>query len=258
MSDNEEMRAAWDGPEGDHWAEHADRYQATSVRFREALFDALDLGDTSAVLDVGCGTGASTIGRAASRPRVSALGVDLSSRMLDGRGGAAAEGLDHVRFEQADAQVHPFELRPTTSPSAASARCSSGIRSPPSPTSGAHCGRAPHSMMLAWRDVVRNEWVDALRTALAAGRALPTPPRAPGPVQHGGPGHHHGAASVGGYRTSSSLGRPAGLPRQRRRRRVLVRVDARHDPRADRRPTLTTEPTSEHDLIELDGLSTRP
>jgi hypothetical protein len=29
---------------------------------------------------------------------------------------------------------------------------------------------------LAWRDLKRNEWVDAIRSALAAGRDLPTPP----------------------------------------------------------------------------------
>ena len=30
MSANAEMVAAWDGPEGDHWADNAERYEATS------------------------------------------------------------------------------------------------------------------------------------------------------------------------------------------------------------------------------------
>ena len=88
MSANAEMAAAWDGPEGDHWADHSDHYEASSVRYRRALLDALDLGERSAVLDVGCGTGRATIeaGRVASAGAV--LGVDLSS--TDARAGRAA------------------------------------------------------------------------------------------------------------------------------------------------------------------------
>ena len=34
---NEAMQAAWDGEEGDHWAEFADRYDSASVRISAAL-----------------------------------------------------------------------------------------------------------------------------------------------------------------------------------------------------------------------------
>jgi SAM-dependent methyltransferase len=183
MSGNEEMAAAWDGPEGDHWTDHAERYEATSVRYRRALLAALDLAEQSAVLDIGCGTGASTIaaGRVASAGAV--LGVDLSSRMLaKARAAAAAERLGHVRFEQGDAQVHPFDAGAYdvamsifgamffADPVAAFANIRRSLRP------GASL------VTLAWRDLKRNEWVDAVRTALAAGRDLPTPPPgAPGP-----------------------------------------------------------------------------
>ena len=105
------MAAAWDGPEGDHWAEHADRYEATS----RALRAAAARRRRARVRTARSSTSAAARARrrsapAASRARGSVLGVDLSSRMLAvGRAAAAAEQLDHVRFEQADAQVHPFE-----------------------------------------------------------------------------------------------------------------------------------------------------
>jgi SAM-dependent methyltransferase len=61
------------------------------------------------VLDVGCGAGQSTreAARAAAPGRV--LGIDVSAPMLDrARQLTAAEGLDNVTYEQADAQVHAF------------------------------------------------------------------------------------------------------------------------------------------------------
>lgn len=177
MSGNEQMAAAWDGPEGDHWADHAERYEATAEHYRRTLLGAVDLTEHSAVLDIGCGTGVSTIeaGRIASAG--SALGVDLSSRMLArGRSLAAAEGLGHVRFDQADAQVHPFDAATYDV-----AMSSFGAMFFSDPVAAfANIGRALRPggslVMLVWRDLARNEWVEAVRTALAAGRDLPVPP----------------------------------------------------------------------------------
>lgn len=180
---NADMLAAWDGPEGDHWTEHAARYEASSARYRQRLLTAAGLEERSAVLDVGCGAGRSSIeaGRIASAGSV--LGVDLSSRMLSlARAAAAAEGLGHVSFEQADAQVHPFSASRYDvaisnfgamffdDPVAAFANIRRSLRPDGS------------LVVLAWRDLDRNEWVSSLRTALAAGRDLPPPaPGAQGP-----------------------------------------------------------------------------
>ena len=183
MAANAEMAAAWDGPEGDHWADHADRYTATSVEYQRALFAALHLDISSAVLDIGCGTGASTIeaGRIASAGAV--LGVDLSSRMLElARAAAAAEGLGHVRFEQADAQDHPFD--PAAYDVAISCFGAMFFADPAAALANIRRSLRPGAslVLLAWRDLARNEWVDAFRTALAAGRTLPPPaPGAHGP-----------------------------------------------------------------------------
>lgn len=167
----------WDGPEGAHWAEHADRYEAISVPYRQAMLEALSLTKQSLVLDIGCGTGVSTIeaGRIASAGAV--LGVDLSSQMLErGRSRAADEGLSHVRFDQADAQTHPFD--PATYDIAMSLFGAMFFADPVSAFT--NIGRALRPggsfTLLAWRDLERNEWVNAVRTALAAGRDLPIPP----------------------------------------------------------------------------------
>jgi len=177
------MAAAWDGPEGDHWAENADRYEATGHRLWQSLLDAVPIGPEEAVLDIGCGTGRSTRDVARIASSGSVLGVDLSARML-GRAGAAAraEGLANVRFEQGDAQVHPFpdgafDLAISAfgtmffaDPVAAFGNVARSLRRP---------GRLA---LLAWRELRHNEWVAAIRGALSVGRALPTPPAgAPGP-----------------------------------------------------------------------------
>jgi SAM-dependent methyltransferase len=182
---NVEMARAWDGDEGARWAEHAERYEATGHRQRERLVATGLIAAADAVLDVGCGTGKSTRDAARLASSGSALGVDLSGRMLErARKLAATEGVANVQFLQADAQVHPFEATAfdvaiskfgTTffaDPLAAFANLARALRS------GGKLG------MLVWRELGRNEWVTAVRAALEMGRQLPEPPPgAPGPFQ---------------------------------------------------------------------------
>lgn len=182
---NVEMARAWDGEEGARWAEHAERYEAAGDRQWRALVDTGLISAADAVLDIGCGTGKSTRDVARLAASGSALGVDLSARMLErARERAAAEGVTNVAFLQADAQVHPFEAGAFdvavssfgamffADPVAAFANVARALRP------GAGLG------ILTWRELGRNEWVTALRSALALGRELPEPaPGAPGPFQ---------------------------------------------------------------------------
>jgi SAM-dependent methyltransferase len=95
---------------------------------------------------------------------------------------AKDEGLGTIRFEQADAQVHPFEAGAFdvaisrfgvmffADPVAAFTNIASALRPG---------GRL---VMLVWQSLAANEWMSAMRDALAVGRDLPVPPPgAPGP-----------------------------------------------------------------------------
>jgi SAM-dependent methyltransferase len=198
---NVEMAAAWDGDEGAHWAQHAERYESISPATWEALVAGVGIRVDDDVLDVGCGTGKSTRDAARLAASGSVLGVDLSSQMLDrAREAARAEGLTNVRFERADAQVHPFgesvfDVAVSSfgamffgDPAAAFANIGRSVRPE---------GRLG---LLTWRRLEDNEWLCALRTALAAGRELPTPPpRAPGPFGLADPDHARAVLRDGGF-----------------------------------------------------------
>jgi SAM-dependent methyltransferase len=177
------MAAAWDGPEGEHWAANAERYEGVGRRLWSRFTEAVPVGRGDHVLDVGCGTGRSARDVARLAPEGEVLGVDLSSAMLErARAAAAREGLANVRFEQADAQVHDFPAAAFdlaisvhgamffADPVAAFANIRSALRPG---------GRLA---LTAWRELRHNEWLVAVRDALAVGRVLPEPPPGvPGP-----------------------------------------------------------------------------
>ena len=198
---NVDMAAAWDGDEGAHWAENAERYEATNAPYRKLLLQAAAIEPHSAVLDIGCGNGASTRDAARIATSGTALGVDLSARMLErARERAAAEGLANVRFEQADAQVHEFE--PASFDVAISSFGAMFFADPVA--AFANIGRAlrpdARIALLVWRELSRNAWVVAVRDALAMGRDLPTPPAdAPGPFAFARREHAHDVLSRAGY-----------------------------------------------------------
>ncbi len=54
---NAAQEKAWEGAEGDHWAEHADLLEGMPARYDAALLDAAGITPGARVLDVGCGTG---------------------------------------------------------------------------------------------------------------------------------------------------------------------------------------------------------
>jgi SAM-dependent methyltransferase len=106
---NTEQAEAWNGADGAHWAEHADRWNTVVGEINDELFAAAAIGERAHVLDIGCGTGQTTRLAARQAEHGYAVGVDLSAPMLgEARATATSEGIANVRFEQGDAQVHPF------------------------------------------------------------------------------------------------------------------------------------------------------
>ena len=174
---NTEQAAAWDGDEGEHWATHADRYERSSWRHRGRLLQeaAIEAGDQ--VIDIGCGTGRATIEAAQHASAGSATGVDLSGSMLAvAAERAAREGVHNLTFAKADAQVHPFDAG--TADVVLSLAGSMFFGDPVAAFSniGTALRPAGRLVLLAWRELDRNEWLSTVRGALALGRDLPTPP----------------------------------------------------------------------------------
>lgn len=173
--------AAWDGGEGAYWAAHANAYDAAVRGYHTHLIDAALLDRADRVLDVGCGAGQTTID--AARQARSALGVDLSSAMLEvARGRAAAAGINNLSYLQADVQIHPFAA---AGYDVVLSRTGVMFFADP-PAAFANLARAVRPggrmLLLVWQPVPQNEWFLAFTTALAAGRELPAPPPgAPGP-----------------------------------------------------------------------------
>ncbi|MGN6576053.1 MAG: class I SAM-dependent methyltransferase [Nocardioides sp.] len=171
---NRDQAVGWDGPDGEHWALHADTYEAALAPFRRRLVAAVPAG--ADVLDIGCGTGA--IARDLGGRIASLVGVDLSRAML---ARAARSALQNCRFVHADVQVHAFDA------SAYDVAVSSfGVMFFSDPVAAfANIRRALRpsgkALFLVWRALDRNTWTAELWNALNPGRDFPAPePTAPG------------------------------------------------------------------------------
>ena len=172
---NVEMAHAWDGAEGEQWAANVAAFERVSHRFWERLRALVPISASERVIDVGCGNGASTCDLARAASAGSAVGIDLSRRMLENaRKRAAADGLANVQFVHADAQAYPF------APGAATLATSSfGCMFFANPVAafrniGAGIADGGRLALLAWRGMERNEWLSAVRAALVP--ELPPPP----------------------------------------------------------------------------------
>jgi len=175
----------WQEVEGDHWVHEADRYDAMSGAFGEAMLDAADLKSGERVLDVGCGNGATTIEAARRvRPGGVAVGIDLSAPMLGfARQRAAALGANETEFVQADAQLYAF------TPGEFDVGVSRfGVMFFEDPeTAFANLGRALRPggrlVFVAWQGLDRSEWilVPGAAAALHVGMPEGIAPDAPGP-----------------------------------------------------------------------------
>ena len=174
---------AWDGGDGAHWVEHADRYERSLARYHRPFLDAAQIDPADRVLDIGCGNGQTTRDAAQLASRGVAFGVDLSSQLIaNARRLARDLGVANVTFEQGDAQVYPFDTAAFDvvisrtgvmffgDAVAAFRNIASALRS--------HARLA----LLVWREAARNEWFTNFQSTLLMGRVpAPPPPDAPGP-----------------------------------------------------------------------------
>ena len=106
MRANERQAEAWNGPEAAYFVAHADRLDRQLEPFTQALLERA-VPDADRVVDVGCGSGATTLAAAARAERV--VGVDLSQPLVDlARRRAHASRITNTEFVIADAQTYDF------------------------------------------------------------------------------------------------------------------------------------------------------
>jgi SAM-dependent methyltransferase len=111
LAANRDQVALWNDASGRTWVEMQPVLDRMLEPFEAPLIEAAFPGQGARVLDVGCGSGATTLAMAR---RLGAggrcVGVDISGPLLAAaKQRAAADGIDTATFVQADAQTHAFD-----------------------------------------------------------------------------------------------------------------------------------------------------
>ncbi len=186
MTERDEV-AYWNGDAGERWAANADRIDVQLGPLGEAAMDRAGIGPGQRVLDVGCGSGGSTL-EIARRvgPAGRAVGVDVSRPMLArARERARAAGLPQLAFVEADL------LRDALSPDAAEldvAFSRFGVmffEDPPAAFRRIRRALAPEGRLafVCWAAREENPWMAEPQDAVGRHVELPPPPEPgrPGP-----------------------------------------------------------------------------
>ena len=198
---NEEQREYWNEKAGPKWVEAQEMLDATLNAFTAGLVSGARLEPGHAVLDVGCGTGQTTVEmfRRVS-PGGTVHGLDLSAVMLEAAGARAAQAGMNPSFQLADAQVARFEGAPFDrivsrfgvmffdDPVAAFTNLRAATRAGGSLT------------FLCWQSPRENPWV-ALPMSIASGFIeIPRPEKgAPGPFAFAAPDRVRGILESAGW-----------------------------------------------------------
>jgi SAM-dependent methyltransferase len=199
-SSNVDQLRAWDGEEGEYWADNAEYFDRSIAPYHARLLSVAAIGERDQVLDVGCGTGQSTRDAARAATAGAAFGIDLSSRMLDyARRRATDEGVSNVAFAQADAQIHPFELGSFDVTISRTAAMFFGDHLAAFSNIGRALRPGGRLVLVTWQPLPGNAWLREIAGALAAGRNLPTPPTDAGPFSLSDPDRVRALLSTAGF-----------------------------------------------------------
>lgn len=106
---NADQLAYWNGPAGQRWAERQQAQDILLGPVAELLIDRARPAAGERIIDVGCGSGATSIAFARKvGPSGHVMGIDISGPMLARARASAPKDLP-VEFVLADATVYPFE-----------------------------------------------------------------------------------------------------------------------------------------------------
>jgi SAM-dependent methyltransferase len=166
--ENEQARL-WNGPSGQAWIDLQDTLDRALQPIEDLLVNAVAAQGAQQVLDVGCGTGATTLAIArqlATRGRC--VGIDISDPMIAvARSRAEREG-SRAQFVCADAQTHTFE--PATFDSLVSRFGVMFFDAPVQAFSNLrHAAKADAAMhFFAWRSAAENPFMTTAERAAAS------------------------------------------------------------------------------------------
>jgi ubiquinone/menaquinone biosynthesis C-methylase UbiE len=183
---NHEQEEFWSRQGGLTWSQNDHILDATLAPVLDHLLDHAGLQPGEDVLDIGCGTGLSTIRAAkAVGPEGQATGADIADQMLvRARQQAAQHGTDNLEFLCADAQTHAFSSNAFDTvisrfgvmffadPAAAFANIAASVKP------------GGRMVFMTWASLAKNPWFSVPRAVALdrLGAIEPTPPNAPGPL----------------------------------------------------------------------------
>jgi SAM-dependent methyltransferase len=99
----------WASAAGRKWIELEHALDTAMAGMLDIVLDAASITQSDHIIDVGCGTGVSTIEAARTAGNGMATGVDISEQLLErARERSSASGIDNISYLFADAQTHKF------------------------------------------------------------------------------------------------------------------------------------------------------
>jgi ubiquinone/menaquinone biosynthesis C-methylase UbiE len=201
---NADQIAYWNAVAGETWANLQDRLDHQLEPLGRRGMRELKLAAGQRVLDVGCGSGQTSLALAQTvGPRGAVLGVDISHPMLEvARRRAAVEGAGNATFAEADAQTEEFEAG---SFDAAFSRF--GVMFFADPVAAFRNIRSAlkpggRLAFVCWRVAGENPVMTvamAAATPFLAPMPAPTDPHAPGPFAFADPERTRGILAAAGF-----------------------------------------------------------
>jgi len=193
-ANNEEQIRHWNEVAGPLWVESQDLLDRMIGAFGRAAVDRARLVPGERVLDVGCGTGQTTVEIARrTAPGGRVVGLDVSKPMLEAarrRAAAAAPLETALDFIEGDAQVMPLER--AAFDLVFSRFGVMFFADPVAAFTNLRSALAPEGRLLfiCWQGIARNPWVAGPIQALASVLPMPAPPPpgTPGPFSLAEPG----------------------------------------------------------------------
>jgi SAM-dependent methyltransferase len=199
---NTDQAAHWNATEASHWVTNDRAYDTMLRPLGDQMLATAAIQPGDRVLDIGCGSGNTTIAAAdAAGPHGCAHGLDLSVPMIDLARRRAKEDGVNATFEVADAQVHPL-----TDASFDVAVSRFGVMFFDDPVAAfTNIGRTlrPGGRLsfVCWQDLVVNDWMFVPGMAIAKHVPIPEPgePGAPGPFSLADPNRIEEILTAAGF-----------------------------------------------------------